>query len=64
MMSPDEAMMPPSTIISGSNIVARLATAMPMYFAVSRTTEIETPSPVRAPCRMSAAVIFEKSPLT
>ena len=56
--------MPPSTTTSGSNIVARLATAMPMYFAVSRTTEIDTPSPARAPCRMSAAVIFEKSPLT
>ena len=37
---------------------------MPMYFAVSRTTEIDTPSPSRAPWKMSAAVIFEKSPLT
>ena len=29
-------------------MAARLATAMPMYFAVSRTTDTQTPSPARA----------------
>ena len=38
-------MMPPSTSTSGSTIATRLAAAMPRYFAVSRTTEIDTPSP-------------------
>ena len=62
--SPQFAITPPSTIVSGSSIVARLPTAMPMYFAVSRTTEIDTPSPSRLAWKMSSAVIFVKSPFT
>src|SRR5688572_4249269 len=58
------AMRPPRTIVSGSNSVAMLAAAAPTYFAVSRVTDIDTPSPARPPSRISAAVSFEKSPFT
>ncbi len=37
---------------------------MPMYFEVSRTTEIDTPSPARLAWKMSSALIFVKSPFT
>ena len=38
------------------------AIAMPMYFAVSRTTDIATPSPRRAPSNTCAAVIASSEP--
>src|SRR5688572_11139527 len=62
--SRDGTIVPPSTIASGSNSVTILATAIPRYFAVSRTIEIDTPSPVRLASMMSSVVILEKSPFT
>ena len=64
IMSPEAAIIPPSTIASGSSMVTRFDTAMPMYFAVSRTTEIATPSPARAPWKILSAVMLLKSPPT
>src|SRR5262249_52924089 len=43
-----DAMMPPRTSISGSATTTTFAAAMPRYLAVSRITEIETPSRSRA----------------
>ena len=48
MISPTVGSMPPSTMHSGSRMVAMLATAIPTYRMVSRTTESETPSLARA----------------
>ena len=53
---------PVTTTTSGSSVTARFATAIPMYFAVSRTTETDTPSPARAPSNTCTDVIASRSP--
>src|SRR5687767_5340810 len=45
------ATLPLTMMTSGSIAAASVATAIPMYFAVSRITEIATPSPPRAPSK-------------
>ena len=45
-------------------MTTRFAAAMPRYFAVSRTTEIETPSPLRAASSTCSTVIAARSSLT
>ena len=56
--------MPPSTSISGSAMTTRLAAPMPRYFAVSRTTEIDTPSRLRAAAKTCSTVMRDRSPST